>query len=959
MQIYWLGAYNGGAGQPFQWVTGGTVNGWGGTPYIDWAEGDVPYAISIVPNNWWVQGSRLQDCPQTWTVNGFVVEYTNSPIPEASAPHILIQPVSQTNYVGVTVRLNVFATATWPFGYQWRKEGLNLGGATNSTLVLSNVTMAASGDYSVVLSNSFGSVTSEVAQVAIKERPWPYVEEFQGSVGGEWSHRQTDITPVGNRRFLGQFGNDTVSLTLNGLPAHQGVTVSFDLFIIRSWDGGWAGPEGDVWDLSVAAGPTLLHTTFNNHSGGAQAFPGNFPGVQHPSQAGAAEIAKLGYDWPQPTPDCAYYLSFSFPHTGSSLRLDFSGMGLQDIGDESWGLDNVRVELSPAPTNTSYIRTTLAPTYASPLPVTNTIHRGAISGIRAAALCGDGSVQWLDLKDPAKPLLLGTWEPFLMPCDIAAAGNLVYIASWELDFLSTVEIVDFSDPSKPVLRGYYDTPGYAQDVAIAGSRAYVADGEGGLHILDVSDPAFPQRLGGYNIHGSVDRVQVSGHYAYITVGNWVCVLDVSDPGNPRRAGVYEAPGGIQSLKVSGSKLYLAQATGALQILDVSDPGNIMLLGSYRSYGTEAIAVAGQFAYLAGSGGVRVLDVSNPTNITWLASAWNISAQDVALMGNYAVVAGGNKGLAIYQLQQSIYPPLKPPVIAGGMMTLTWPYLDGARLQMATNLAKPYWQDIPESEGTNIVSLPLTEGAAFFRLAMGPKLTDRFVWIPPGTFTMGSPPTEVDRFDSEGPQTAVTISRGFWMGKYEVTQGEYESVRGTNPSWFTGDPNRPVEQVSWQDATAYCDALTQQERAAGRIPRGYDYRLPTEAEWEYACRAGTSTRFSYGDDHGYTNLINYGWWDGNNGGTTHPVGQKLPNPWGLHEMHGNVWEWCQDWWSESLPGGIAVDPQGPATGPGRMGRGGGWDYNAKLCRSAFRAHFGGPGSWFVDVGFRIVLAQGQP
>jgi formylglycine-generating enzyme required for sulfatase activity len=611
------------------------------------------------------------------------------------------------------------------------------------------------------------------------------------------------------------------------------------------------------------------------------------------------------------------------------------------------------------PSGVSYVKSdlTMKGTWS---PTTNTfIHRVTTSGTHAATLRSDGNVQWLDLKDPAKPLLLGTWEPFLMPSGVAVAGNLVYITSWELDFLSTVEIVDFSDPAKPVLKGYYDTPGYAQDVAIAGSRAYVADGEGGLHILDVSDPAFPQRLGGYDTKGSVDRVQVSGRYAYATVGNWVCVLDVSDPGNPRRAGVYEAPGGIQSLKVSGSKLYLAQQTGDLQILDVSDPGNIMLLGSYRSYGTEAIAVAGQFAYLAGSGGMHVLDVSNPTNITWLASVWKIAAEDVALMGNYAVVAGGDKGLAIYQLQQSIYPPLKPAVIAWGMVNMTWPFMEGARLQIATNLAKPFWQDIPESEGTNIVSLPLTEGAAFFRLAMGPKLTDRFVWIPPGTFTMGSPPTEVDRFDSEGPQTAVTISRGFWMGKYEVTQGEYESVIGTNPSWFTGDPNRPVEQVSWQDATAYCDALTQQARAAGRIPCGYDYRLPTEAEWEYACRAGTSTRFSYGDDHGYTNLINYGWWDGNSGGTTRPVGQKLPNPWGLHEMHGNVWEWCQDWWSESLPGGIAVDPQGPATGPGRMGRGGGWDYNAKLCRSAFRAHFGGPGSWFVDVGFRIVLAQGQP
>jgi len=130
-------------------------------------------------------------------------------------------------------------------------------------------------------------------------------------------------------------------------------------------------------------------------------------------------------------------------------------------------------------------------------------------------------------------------------------------------------------------------------------------------------------------------------------------------------------------------------------------------------------------------------------------------------------------------------------------------------------------------------------------------------------------------------------------------------------------------VSWYDATAYCDALTQRERAAGRIATNRVYRLPTEAEWEYACRGWTSTRFSYGDDPGYTNLTNCAWYDGNSGRTTHPVGQKLPNPWGLYDMHGNVWEWCLDWWSDSLPGGIALDPQGPATGSDRVLRGGVW------------------------------------
>jgi len=239
------------------------------------------------------------------------------------------------------------------------------------------------------------------------------------------------------------------------------------------------------------------------------------------------------------------------------------------------------------------------------------------------------------------------------------------------------------------------------------------------------------------------------------------------------------------------------------------------------------------------------------------------------------------------------------------------------------------------------SAPAT-GKRFYRaVAMEPPANLAF--IPPGTFRMGSPPDEVDRYDWEGPQTAVTISRGFWMGKCEVTQGEYLTVMGSNPSYFQppdypADTNRPVETVSWDDATAYCAALTGRERLAGRIGTNSVYRLPTEAEWEYACRGWTSTRFSYGDDLGYTNLTNYAWYGDNSGGTTHPVGQKLPNPWGLYDMHGNVWEWCQDWWSE-YPGGIAVDPQGPATGSSRVFRGGYWVDSlayARYCRSAFRS-----------------------
>ncbi len=260
------------------------------------------------------------------------------------------------------------------------------------------------------------------------------------------------------------------------------------------------------------------------------------------------------------------------------------------------------------------------------------------------------------------------------------------------------------------------------------------------------------------------------------------------------------------------------------------------------------------------------------------------------------------------------------------------------------------------------SAPAT-GKRFYR-AVAMAAPTNMVFIPPGTFRMGSPMNEVDRDAYEGPQTDVTISRGFWMGKYEVTQGEYLAVMGDNPSCFNGgqygtDLTRPVESVRWVDATNYCTKLTDRERLAGRIAPNAVYRLPTEAEWEYACRAWTATRFSYGDDPGYTDLTNYAWYSDNSGRTTHPVGQKLPNPWGLYDMHGNVFEWCHGWWANNLPGGIALDPQGPASGRYPVLRGGNWIRWGPQIRSANRScadPFLARGS---DLGFRVVLAPGQP
>ena len=229
-----------------------------------------------------------------------------------------------------------------------------------------------------------------------------------------------------------------------------------------------------------------------------------------------------------------------------------------------------------------------------------------------------------------------------------------------------------------------------------------------------------------------------------------------------------------------------------------------------------------------------------------------------------------------------------------------------------------------------------------------------VYIPPGTFRMGSPTNEVDREINEGPQMDVTITRGFYMAKYKVTQRDYERITLAWPSVFTGDFDRPVETVSWEEATNYCALLTKREQAAGLIPLNAIYRLPTEAEWEYACRAWTSTRFSYGDDPGYTNLENYAWYLANSAHTTHVVGEKLPNPWGLYDIHGGLWEWCWDWYGR-YPGGTQVDPQGPTNGQYRVFRGGSWGCKGGRCRSAVRE--ADPEGQTGYVGIRVVLAAG--
>ncbi len=240
------------------------------------------------------------------------------------------------------------------------------------------------------------------------------------------------------------------------------------------------------------------------------------------------------------------------------------------------------------------------------------------------------------------------------------------------------------------------------------------------------------------------------------------------------------------------------------------------------------------------------------------------------------------------------------------------------------------------------------GKQFIADLGGVKL--ELVEIPAGSFTMGSPKNE-ERRSKDEDQVQVNITKTFYMGKTEVTQAQWKAVMGNNPSRFEGD-NLPVECVSWDEAMEFCRKLTEREHSMGRLPRGWKYTLPTEAQWEYACRAGTMTAYYTGDDS-YEDLGRAGWYGENSGGETHPVGQKEPNAWGLYDMHGNVWEWCSDWYSLRLEGGD--DPAGVKSGSNRVLRGGGWSNNAQYCRSAHRVYYS-PGSRGISLGFRVALVR---
>lgn len=349
------------------------------------------------------------------------------------------------------------------------------------------------------------------------------------------------------------------------------------------------------------------------------------------------------------------------------------------------------------------------------------------------------------------------------------------------------------------------------------------------------------------------------------------------------------------------------------------------------------------------------------NVSIVQRAFTLAGAILLCLGGLVSIPAQSSSLAIKMV---------PVTISMPELNLNAPLGTTNALEVSTNLAT--WQEVTTLvfTSTNLTWVDLNlRGGGYYRLRRVfnggnnppfPPPSPNLVWIPPGQFVMGSPGSDPDADGDELPETTVTLTKGFFIGKYEVTQGEYLSVTNFNPSQFTGDTNLPVESVRWTDATNYCRLLNIRESLAGRLPAGYAYRLPTEAEWEFAARAGSTNRFSWGNDFTYTVLTNYAWFTVNAGSSTQVVGQKLPNAWGLYDTAGNVCEWTLNSFDtlDFYPGGSVSDPVSNAAGTAKVFRGGSHADEAMACRPAARNNI--PQTLALDIfGIRVVLAQTTP
>ena len=409
--------------------------------------------------------------------------------------------------------------------------------------------------------------------------------------------------------------------------------------------------------------------------------------------------------------------------------------------------------------------------------------------------------------------------------------------------------------------------------------------------------------------------------------NYHFVIDSSLSVSPSSLSI-SSPGSTGSCTISGGTGPYSAASDNTSVATVGVSGSTLYVTGV-SAGSATITV-----WDSASGSVTVSVTVSSISIAFSVTPTSLSISSPGSTGSCTISGGTGP----YSASAS------NPAVAFTEVTGSTVFIRGVQVGNTTVIVQ---DSAGHSTGVSVTVSDDSPGTFTNSLGM------TFILLPAGTFTMGSPSNEPGRNSDEGPQHQVTLTQPFYMQTTEVTQAQWETEMGSNPSYFSGCPTCPVEQVSWEDVQVFLRYMN--ARGEGT------YDLPTEAQWEYAARAGSTTAFYNG---GITetgseydpNLDAIGWYTYNSGSETHPVGQKVPNSWGLYDMSGNVYELCRDWFSryDSSP---STDPTGPSTGTSRVRRGGSWSYNAERSRSANRSS-SSPGNRYSGIGFRLVLSPGQ-
>ncbi|HOX01930.1 MAG TPA: leucine-rich repeat protein [Verrucomicrobiota bacterium] len=549
-------------------------------------------------------------------------------------PQIIQQPRDLACAPGTKATFTVTASGSLPLGYQWRKDGADLVGATNQSLALTNVRSVDFGNYDVIVSNSAGQATSQVARLSLAVNP-VLAGQWPGYARGSAS----TVIVTNNIAYIAAESGGLIIMDVSD-PAHPvrvggcdtgadacDVAVSGNHAYVADWDG------LQVIDVSDPANPVRVGGYYTSGWAEGVAVSGQYAYVAD-DEAGLQVIDVN--DPANPVRVGGYYTS------GSAHGVAVSGNYVY-VADYDAGLQVIDVS---DPAN---------PIRVGGYDTSGYAYGVAVSGNYAYVADYDAGLQVIDVSDPTNPIRVGGYDTSGDAYGVAVSGNYAYVA----DCLSGLQVIDVSDPANPVRVGGYNTSEYAYGVAVSGNYAYVANGYDGLQAIDVSDPANPVRVSVYDTAGSAIGVAVLGNYAYVAdVWAGLQVIDVSNPANPVRVGGYNTSGYAYGVAVSGNYAYVADAWAGLQVIDVSDPVHSVRVGGCDTSGSAyGVALSGNYAYVADhTAGLQVIDVSNPGNPVRVGgydtSGW---AEGVAVSGQYAYVADDEAGLQVIDVSDPAHP----------------------------------------------------------------------------------------------------------------------------------------------------------------------------------------------------------------------------------------------------------------------------------------------------------------